>query len=161
MSLINILRPSKSSPVQKFSFHGVRHRPFFLFSPDIRRDAAFTLLEVMVAVAILAITLTILYGSQGRSLAYATEAHFNYVASSLASAKLAEIQSGIRECVADTGEFTDFPGFSWSLTVEDAFFEGIEILADMSAPLKKVHIKIEWDGSPYSYSLVYYGYWND
>jgi len=120
---------------------------------------AFTLLEVMIAVAILAIALVTLYGSQSRSLSYATEAYFNTVAPSLAAAKLAEIQSGIREVVSDSGDFGDnFPGYSWQVEVEDGSFEDIEPLADMGPRLQKVDLKVEWSDSPFSFSLIYYMY---
>lgn len=119
----------------------------------------FTLLEVMIAVAIMAIALTTLYGSQSRSLSYATEAHFNIVAPSLAAAKLAELQSGVLELVSDSGDFGDeFPGYSWELEVEDGSFEDIESLAEMEEQLQKVDLKVGWSDSPFSYSLRYYGY---
>lgn len=120
---------------------------------------AFTLLEVMIAVAIMGITLTTLYGSQSRSLSYATEAHFNILAPSLAAAKLAELQSGVRELVSDSGDFgDDFPGYNWQLEVEAESFEEIERFADMEELLQRVDIKVKWVDSPYSYSLRYYGY---
>jgi len=120
---------------------------------------AFTLLEVMIAVAILAIALTTLYGSQSRSLSYATEAHFNIVAPSLAAAKLAELQSGVSELVGGSGDFgEDFPGYVWQVEVEDADFTEIKPLADLKKRLQKVDLKVEWSDSPFSYSLRYYEY---
>jgi general secretion pathway protein I len=123
-------------------------------------SAAFTLLEVMIAIAVMAIALTTLYGSQSRSLSYATEAHFNIVASSLAAAKLAELQSGISELVSDSGDFGDeFPGYGWQLEVEDAYFEELDALAGLKeGGLQQVDLKVEWSGSPYRYALRYYGY---
>lgn len=122
-------------------------------------SAAFTLLEVMIAIAVMAIALTTLYGSQSRSLSYATEAHFNIVASSLAAAKLAELQSGISELVSDSGDFGDeFPGYGWQLEVEDAYFEEFDALAGLEEGLQQVDLTVEWSGSPYRYALRYYGY---
>ncbi len=121
--------------------------------------AAFTLLEVMIAIAVMAIALTTLYGSQSRSLSYATEAHFYIVASSLAAGKMAELQSGISELVSDSGDFgDDFPGYGWQLEVEDAYFEDVEALADLEEGLQQVDLKVEWSESPYSYALRYFAY---
>ena len=125
----------------------------------LRGFEAFTLLEVMIAVAIMAIALTTLFGSQSRSLSYATEAHFHIVAPALAAAKLAEIQSGVRELEGDSGDFgDDFPGYAWQLEVEDARLEEIEALAEFEGGIQRVDLKVEWSDSPYSYSLRYYEY---
>ncbi len=125
----------------------------------LRDFEGFTLLEVMIAVAIMAIALTTLFGSQSRSLSYATEAHFHIVAPALAAAKLAEIQSGVRELAGDSGDFSDdFPGYVWQLEVEDARLEEIEALAEFEGGIQRVDLKVEWSDSPYSYSLRYYEY---
>ena len=125
----------------------------------LRDFEAFTLLEVMIAVAIMAIALTTLFGSQSRSLSYATEAHFHIVAPALAAAKLAEIQSGVRELTGDSGDFgDDFPGYVWQMEVEDAHLEEIEALAELEGGIQRVDLKVEWSDSPYSYSLRYYEY---
>jgi len=122
-------------------------------------SAAFTLLEVMIAIAVMAIALTTLYGSQSRSLSYATEAHFYIVASSLAAAKLAELQSGVSDLANDSGDFgDDFPGYGWQLEVEDAYFEEVDAFADLEEGLQQVDITVEWSESPYSYALRYYEY---
>jgi general secretion pathway protein I len=126
---------------------------------SLHDSAAFTLLEVMIAIAIMAIALTTLYGSQSRSLSYATEAHFYVVASSLAAAKLAELQSGVGELVSDSGDFgDDFPGYSWQLEVEDATLEEFDSLADLEDGLQRVDLNVEWSESSYNYALRYYDY---
>ena len=120
---------------------------------------AFTLLEVMIAIAIMAISLTALYGSQSRSLSYATEAYFNFVAPSLATAKLAELQSGVNDPTSGSGDFgEDFPGYVWQLEVVDANLGEIESLADLEDKIQKIDLKVERSDSPFSYSLRYYEY---
>lgn len=117
----------------------------------------FTLLEVMVAVAILAITLVTLLGMQSRSLSLATEAKFNSVASMLALAKLAEIESGLTALESDSGTFgDDFPGFAWKIESTDASSDVPEALAQLEQPFSKIELSVTWEGTPMTYQLVYY-----
>jgi general secretion pathway protein I len=123
-------------------------------------DQAFTLLEVMIAVSIIAIALVALFGSQSRSLSNATEAHFNVIAPMLASGKLAELDS---EGVAPNngeGDFGDeFPGYRWTIETESARFDSPEALADLEEPLQKVELTVLWSETKFNYSLTYYGRW--
>ncbi len=124
---------------------------------SVRNTCGFTLLEVMIAVAILAITLTVLYGSQTQSLSLAAEAKFNTTASFLMTEKLAEIDGGVTEAVGDEGDFgEDYPGFKWKIESEEAPFDGIEVLENLETPLKHVIVTISWSDSPFRYSVDYY-----
>jgi general secretion pathway protein I len=125
-------------------------------------NRAFTLLEVMIAISIIAIALVTLLGSQSRSLSHATEAQFNVVAPMLAALKLAEVERKIVVAENSDGDFEeDFPGYSWKMEVEDAVFERPKALASLVPPMQKVELTVLWSGSPYSYSLLYYGRWLD
>jgi len=133
-----------------------------LFLRSFRNSSAFTLLEVMIAIAILAITLATLYGSQAKSLSYATEARFDFVAPALAAAKLAELESKTRPLVSDKGDFgEDFPGFIWQIEIDTATFAGVEALAGLQESLQQIDVTVQWADSPYNYSLRYYGYWDE
>ena len=55
--------------------------------------SGFTLLEVMVAMAIIAIALTAVLGSQSKSLSLASEAKFSTTVALLAQSKMAEIEA--------------------------------------------------------------------
>ncbi len=119
---------------------------------------AFTLLEVMIAVSIMAIALVALFGSQSRSLSHATEAHFNMVAPMLAAGKLAEINSGNAAMANDDGDFgEEFPGYSWKIETENASFDSPEALTKLVKPLQKIELTVLWNETPYSYTLTYYG----
>ena len=121
---------------------------------------AFTLLEVMIAVSIIAIALVALFGSQSRSLSNATEAHFNVIAPMLASGKLAELQSEDVAPNNDEGDFGDeFPGYSWTIETENARFDNPEALANLENPLQKVELTVLWGETNFNYSLTYYGRW--
>jgi len=129
---------------------------------QLDNQRAFTLLEVMVAVSIIAIALVALFGSQSRSLSHATEAHFNIIAPMLASGKLAEIKSGKVAPNDDEGDFgDDFPGYSWKVETEDANFDSPEALAHLEKMLQKIELTVLWGKTNFSYSLTYYGHWQE
>jgi general secretion pathway protein I len=118
----------------------------------------FTLLEVMIAVSIMAIALVALFGSQSRSLSHATEAHFNIVAPMLAAGKLAELK-GVNAFMAnDDGDFgEEFPGYSWKIATETAFFDSPEALTNLEKPLEKIEVTVLWSETSFNYTLTYYG----
>ena len=85
-----------------------------------KSEAGFTLLEVMVSVAIIAIAFVSLIGSQSQSISIATVSRFETTASMLARKKLAEIQSSDFEEVSGTeGDFEDdFSDYHWQTEIE-------------------------------------------
>ena len=122
------------------------------------KNTGFTLLEVMIAMAILAIALTSLFGSQSTSVALATETRFNIQAPLLARMQLARFQSE-EEVFADSGDFDDeFPGFKWELQVEDAVFPESEIpsLEQLNDTLQHLILVVTWGDELYRYQLDSY-----
>lgn len=84
-------------------------------------NAGFTLLEVMIAMSILAIALVAVFQMQSQSISMSTEARFLTTASLLAQYKMADIESeaalGNR---SQKGDFApDYPDYGWSLNVTD------------------------------------------
>ena len=81
----------------------------------------FTLLEVMIAMAILAISLVAVFRSQSQSVSMAGEARFLTTASLLAQSKMAEVE-GMKpqELTNNNGGFgEDFPDYLWRIEVKD------------------------------------------
>ena len=116
----------------------------------------FTLLEVLVAIAILAISLTTIYGSQARSLALASEAQFRVTASFLAGMKLAELESGMAGLVSDDGVFGDeYPGYTWKTSVENASLQDIREFSGIETDARKVEVTVNRQQG-YVYSLQAY-----
>ena len=79
----------------------------------------FTLLEVMIAMAILAIALVAVYQSQSQSISMAGDSRFLTTASLLAQSRMAEIDAADpREVAAGNGDFgDDFPDYQWQVEI--------------------------------------------
>lgn len=86
-----------------------------------KQEAAFTLLEVMVAVAVIAISFVSLLASQSQSLSVAGEARFRTIASLLAKQKLAELEvGGFANLSSGSGQFAeDFSEYHWQAEVKE------------------------------------------
>jgi general secretion pathway protein I len=84
---------------------------------DLGDSRAFTLLEVMVAVAILAIALVAILKANVQSLDTLVETRERTAASLLAASKMAEVEAvgaaGWSEFQGDFGE--DYPGYTWQV----------------------------------------------
>jgi len=117
----------------------------------------FTLLEVMIAVAIIAIALMAVLGSQSQGLSLAGESRFNRTASLLAQGKMAEIEAvkDQNDLNSDSGDFGDeFPGYTWQLSVHNVLFDGAERISDR---LKQIDLEVSWGSDElYQYRLRLY-----
>lgn len=117
------------------------------------RQGGFTLLEVMVAVAIIAIALTALLGSHSQSVSLAGEAKFYTTASLLAQKKMAELElAGLDDLVSDSGDFGEqFPGYRWEVKADKADFEGFE---EITKHIRQIDLGLYWgENSRYVYTL--------
>ena len=130
---------------------------FQISSSKLPFPPGFTLLEVMMAVAIIAIALMAVLGSQSQGLSLAGESRFNRTASLLAQGKMAEIETvwDQKDLNSDSGDFGDeFPGYAWRLSVNDVSFEGVEKFSDR---LKQIDLKVSWGSDDlYQYNLRLY-----
>ena len=106
-----------------------------------RRTPGFSLLEVMVAVAIIAIALTAVFGSQSQSVSLAGEVKFNTTAPLLAQARIAEIElEKVEDLISDSGDFgEDYPEYTWESTVGDVHFDSPENVSDH---LRQIDLKV-------------------
>lgn len=122
-----------------------------------RFPAGFTLLEVMIAVAVIAIALVALLGSQARSLGRAGETTFNGLAPMLASAKLAELEGGLLLPADGEGDFSpNRPDYRWRVKVSDPFDGRQEPLPGLAAHVFRVEVVVAREGTPFSYVLTSY-----
>lgn len=122
-------------------------------SPFTGRDrpatAGFTLLEVMVAVAVIAIALVTLIGVQSQMVTIATGAKFDAQASLLGQAKMAELSLIASSELNDgSGDFgSEYPGFTWKaavspLTEDDTGIPGV------AGMLKAIELTVAFDQDP-------------
>jgi general secretion pathway protein I len=121
-----------------------------------KKHSGFTLLEVMVAMAIMAITLMAVLDSQSASISRVSEAKFSTTAPFLAQKKMAEIEIlKPGDLDSDSGDFgNDYPGYSWELTVQNASFDAPENVTDH---LKQIDLEVSWgEDELYSYGLRQY-----
>lgn len=117
--------------------------------------SGFTLLEVMVSLAIIATVLISVYKLHAQSLALAHETHFYGLAPFLAQQKMAELALGETDIPENgTGDFgEDFPNFRWKVDVESmesGFEEKKEIV------FARIDLTIFNDANPFSYQLRTY-----
>lgn len=84
-------------------------------------DAGFTLLEVMVAMSILALALVAVLQLQSQSIAMSTSARFMTTASLLAQSKMADVEAGAAlGNKSQKGDFApDFPEYKWTVQITD------------------------------------------
>jgi general secretion pathway protein I len=132
-------------------------RIFNNYSIVIRNQKAFTLLEVLVAMVILAVTLTTLFKSQSQSLSMAAEAKFNTSASLLAGLKIAELESGYVDLVDAEGEFgQEFPGYAWKVEVHEVSAAQMGWIRQLAKNLRRVDLTIFWGGDHFLYKTRMY-----
>lgn len=109
----------------------------------MRRGGGFTLLEVMVAMAILAIALTSLLGSQNQSMRAAQRSDFAVATAFLAEKKMAELLAQGENLFDTSGDFGEqHPGYYWRAELVDADFSGNEILEGTESLLKRIDLVV-------------------
>jgi general secretion pathway protein I len=122
----------------------IRHRAF-----------GFTLLEVMVAMSIMAIVLVSVYRMHSQTLTMNTANRFYTQAPLLAQGKLAQLETSSSEIIAsDSGDFgEEFPGYSWNVTVEEV---ASEALGEVANDLKRIDLMVSFYNNEYVYNVRTY-----
>ena len=117
--------------------------------------SGFTLLEVMVAMAIMAIVLVSVYRMHSQTLTMNTAARFYTQAPMLAQSKLAQLEGDSSGIVAgDSGDFGDkFPGYTWSISTDEV---SSEALGEIAADLKRIDMKVSFNSDEYVYDVRTY-----
>ena len=95
-------------------------------SRNKRPRSAFTLLEVVIAVAVLLGSITALFQLMNHGHRASIQAQFRTQAVMLVDTKMNEAVAGVINLQSTTEEESeDYPGWLWSMTVDDAGIEGL------------------------------------
>lgn len=110
----------------------------------------FTLLEVMVAMGIMAIVLVSVYRLQSQTLSMSMESRFYTQAPLLARSALVHLEeSKERQMASDQGDFgREFPGYQWKITVEEAPSQALG--AELSRDMKRIDVLVTLNNGEYS-----------
>lgn len=120
----------------------------------------FTLLEVMVALSIIAIVLVSVYRMHAQTVSMNNEVRFYATAPMLAEIKMAEIESESLEDIGDdSGDYGDeFPDYRWNIIIDDVESTALESIAK---DLKKIDLLISFNNDEFTYKLRAYKYFKN
>ncbi|MGM0453268.1 MAG: type II secretion system minor pseudopilin GspI [Thermodesulfobacteriota bacterium] len=120
-------------------------------------EKGFSLLEVLVALAIIAIVLISVMRLQGQSISMNETARFYSVAPFLAQAKMAEVRNDFEDFVGgDSGDFGEaYAGYNWQVALEET-----EMRVDDKSPVTMLSatVTVQQDSSGQSFRLARYIY---
>lgn len=116
---------------QKEAFEGARQN---------NGEEGFTLLEVLVALAIISGSFAILLGAVNKSLSLAFQSKNLSVASTLAQSKLVELElEGYPSVGERRGTFKEYPEFDWNLSISPYNIKSLGV------DIRLVLLTISWD----------------
>jgi len=119
-----------------------------------RHQHAFTFLEVMIALSIIAIVLVSVYRLQSQTILMSIRSRFDTIAPFLAQQKLGEIEIDPHGAKSDAGNFEDsFPGYQWRVSVTDM---KSEMLGTFSENMKQIDVEITFQEGENVYNLRAY-----
>ncbi|BBO67443.1 hypothetical protein DSCA_13730 [Desulfosarcina alkanivorans] len=133
-----------------------RHRRRrFGVSGNQRPDRGFTLMEVMVALAVVAIALTAVYRMHSQTLFMDARGRFDTVAAMLARQQLAVVDtSDINDLTSDSGDFgSDHPGYTWRMETEEVLSD---LLVEDGPTLKRITITVSFNQGESNFGLTTY-----
>jgi general secretion pathway protein I len=120
-----------------------------------RTLSGFTLLEVMIALAVMSIVLVSVYRMHSQSLSMNTAARFYTLAPLLAQSKMAELEALSSDGFPnDSGDFGEqYPGYSWQTSITDV---SSEVLGEVANDLKRIDLTVSYNNNQFSHSLRTY-----
>ncbi len=115
----------------------------------------FTLLEVMVSVAIIAIVLVSIIRLQGQTISMNESIRFYTIAPLLADAKISEISLNPSNFdLSSSGDFGDeYPGYTWNIQIEEM---KIDVMESPELTLKKIDVHISLNNGELKFSLRHF-----
>lgn len=115
----------------------------------------FTLLEVMIAVSIIALVFVSLFRMQSGTLRLAGAGKFNVLAPALADRVLGEIEGDLADKSQASGDFgEEHPGFQWTCDISESDLDDLDFIdKEKNRNLKKIHLKITDTREQRSYEI--------
>lgn len=109
-----------------------------------KSQGGFTLLEIMVSIAIIAIVLVSLFRMHASTIGLAEKIKFNAVAASLAREKITRILMDIKDSGDNRGDFGDaFPGYAWESTMAELPMFDEDMISEKQAEnMKRIDLSI-------------------
>jgi general secretion pathway protein I len=113
--------------------------------------SGFTLLEVLVAMTIMALVVLAVFRLNAQTIFVHHDARFKALAPFLAQSKIEALaRQSLSDISGDNGDFGDrWPGYTWRLEVEDVF---VEPLGEVTKNLKRIDVTITLNNE-YTYHL--------
>jgi general secretion pathway protein I len=120
------------------------------------RSGGFTLLEVMVALGIIAVVLMSVYRLQTQAIAMSMESRFYTQAPLLARSALTRFEESIeRQMATSQGDFgREYPGYEWKITVDDTVSAALG--PDISKDMKRIDVRVTLNNGEYTYGFRTY-----
>jgi prepilin-type N-terminal cleavage/methylation domain-containing protein len=121
-----------------------------------RRPMGFTLLEVLVALGIMAIVLTSVYRLHSQTISMTVESQFDTQAPLLARSALTRLEeSKQRGLVSDEGDFgKEYPGYTWKIEVADIVAKSLG--QEISKDMKRIDVTVALNGGEFVYTFRTY-----
>jgi general secretion pathway protein I len=122
-----------------------------------RRRGGFTLLEMMIAVSIMAVGLTAVFQLHSQTLVLLHRTQFETVAPMLAQRKMAELEGRSATDLIDTsGEFEEtYSGYQWQVTVSEVVTGRLE---KVGQNFKRIDVMVQLGEGDLTYNLRSYRY---
>ena len=118
-------------------------------------ENGFTLMEVMVALSVVAIALMAIYRMHTQTLFMDARGRFDTVAAMLARQKLADVDAmDLKDLTGDSGDFGNAqPGYAWQIQSEEV---SSDLLKEDGPTLKRITVIISFNEEESLFSLTTY-----